>query len=169
MTLLLCRPNSCGGLRCALLALPLFLAACSACPREACKALDEFADQNGPAVAGSIAIESDAITNGCADCPFGGARIEIWSTDSPTTTSEQATAITQSAGPTFDLFKDGTYRQALDAGHYLFCVRPSCISLEVTSNTVTVNIKRREGPTSFFTAPSSGDKLSETFGFEVGY
>jgi len=61
------------------------------------------------------------------------------------------------------------FQEPLDSGHYLFCVRPSCVNVEVAKGTVTVNIKLREGPPSFFVSEDATRAPVEDFGFSVGF
>ena len=151
-----------------LLALPALLASCSDCAPQGCDGLKTATAQNGSGVAGVIATESDVVKNGCSDCSSGSAQIEIWSTQSVAVSDEEAGAITRATPPTATLTGNGSFSQVLSPGSYLFCVRPSCVSFQVSGSTLTVNIKRREGPTSFFMVSASGGGLSETYGFDVG-
>lgn len=149
-------------------ALPLLFASCSNCAPEGCDGLKSDAAENGSGVAGVIMAESDVVKNGCSDCAAGSANVEIWVTDSPVISTEQARAITQATNPAVNLSSTSSFSQVLQGGHYLLCVLPSCVSLEVSSTTVTINIKRREGPTSFFKLSASGGGMSETYGFDLG-
>lgn len=150
------------------LALPLLLASCSDCAPKGCDGLKTAAAQNGSGVAGAILAESDVVKGGCGECTSGSAGIEIWPNDSPVLDAETARAITQATSPQVNLSGTATFSQVLEPGHYLFCVRPSCVSIQVSGATTTVNIKRGEGPTSFFVSSASGGGLSETYGFDLG-
>lgn len=151
-----------------LVAIQFAMGCSSFCNRDGCNALKNKAEQSGAGVAGIIAGESDAVTNGCSDCDFSSALIEIWATESAPT-DDQARDITQAETPSVVLSSDRAFTQQLDPGHYLFCVRPSCVPIQVVDRTVTVNVKRREGPPSFFTESTPGSALAETFGVEVGH
>jgi hypothetical protein len=64
----------------------------------------------------------------------------------------------------------GRYVQPLEAGRYLLCVRPGCVDVTVAEGqTLTVNLKRRDGPTGFYVAQAIGVPLAEDYGFDVGY
>ena len=146
-----------------------FLTACPGCPTEGCDALQTIADGQGSAVAGIIAIQSDDVNNGCTECGFSDATIEIWSNPSSVSSDPEAKALVESAEALVAMPASSTSHQPLQPGTYLFCVRPSGISLTVNDDTLTVNIKRRFGPPSFFVAASNASFESEDFGFDVGF
>jgi hypothetical protein len=148
----------------------LVLAGCSAdCARQGCDALAQRAAQNGPGVAGVVASESDLVADGCAECSFDQATVEIWPTESPVTSADDARMLTAASGTPVTVSANPRFAEPLEQGNYLVCVRPNCVAVEVRTETITVNVKRRNGPTSFFLAASSGAALTEDYGFEVGY
>lgn len=147
----------------------LLLSCCSDCARDGCDALSRLATMNGDGIAGAVAVESDAVVDGCAECSLSSADIEVWPLASPVSSSSEALAITDSGPPQFSLTASENYVLELAAGTYLFCVRPNCAVVRVTAGVTTVNVKRREGPPSFFVAEPPASNPVETFGVEIGY
>jgi hypothetical protein len=141
---------------------------CADCDREGCDALGRAAPQAGTGIAGVVATSSDVVANGCQECPSGGASLEIWRTDAAITSQPAASAVASEREPDVAANVSGRYSQALGPGTHLLCVRPNCIGLSIAADeTLTVNIKRREGPTGFFVGPFDAEAPEEDFGFEV--
>jgi hypothetical protein len=117
-------------------------------------------------VAGVVASSSDLVVDGCQECSFGQANLELWRTDTPITTETAAITLLEERASDVTENVSAHYRLPLEPGPYLLCVRPNCVALTVVvDETLTVNIKRRNGATGFFV----GNPLEETFGFDVGY
>lgn len=139
---------------------------CADCDREGCDALTATAAAAGTGIAGVVAADSDVVVDGCGECPFSGAGLELWRVDTLITT-EAASIDVLAREPERTESVSGRYNLGLDPGTYLLCVRPSCIGLVVRDGeTLTVNIKRREGPTGFFIGGSGATSLEEDLGFE---
>lgn len=150
-----------------LAALTWALLSCNDCEREGCDALGRMAPRRETGVAGVVAMSSDLVINGCQECLFGEANLELWRTDTPITTETAAIALLDERASDVTEIVSGHYRRALEPGPYLLCVRPSCVALTVAADeTLTVNIKRRDGATGFFVGNAG---LEEDFGFDVGY
>ena len=146
------------------------LSACAECEREGCDALTRLAPQTDTAVSGVVAQQSDVVSDGCAECPLASAMLEVWTLEAPFERSSEVPALVAARPP--DLTRDiaGSYSQALSPGWHLLCVRPNCIELNThEEETLTVNIKRRDGPTGFFVGRPGSSPLEEDFGFEVGH
>jgi len=146
------------------------LSACAECEREGCDALTRLAPERGAGVAGVVAQQSDVVSDGCAECPLASATLEVWTLEAPFERRSEVPALVAARPP--DLTRDisGSYDQALSTGWYLLCVRPNCIEINVHEDeTLTVNVKRRDGPTGFFVGRHSSPSLEEDLGFEVGY
>jgi hypothetical protein len=120
-------------------------------------------------IAGTVATESDSVVDGCAECQPSSAKVELWTISTPVSSSNDALAITGSGAPDVSFDAAADYSFPLDPGSYLFCVRPNCAEVHVTSGATTVHVKLREGPPSFFIAEPPESKPVETFGFEVGF
>ena len=146
------------------------LSACADCERGGCDALTGLAAQGDTGVSGVVAELSDVVKDGCAECPLGSARLEVWTLQAPFEQRSEVAALVAARPP--DLTRDiaGRYSQALSPGWHLLCVRPNCVEINThEEETLTVNVKRREGPTRFFVGRPSSPRLEEDFGFEVGY
>ncbi len=149
------------------------LSACADCERGGCDALTGLAAQGDTgvsSVSGVVAEASDFVKDGCTECPLGSARLEVWTLQAPFEQSSEVAALVAARPP--DVTRDiaGRYSQALAPGWHLLCVRPNCVEINThEEETLTVNVKRREGPTGFFVGRPSSPRLEEDFGFEVGY
>lgn len=153
-----------------MLATAHWLSACADCNREGCDALTSLAPSGQTGIAGVVAEASDVVNDGCGECPLGNATIEVWALEAPLAQRSDAAALVAARAP--DLTRDaaGSYSQVLEPGWYLLCVRPSCVELDThEAETLTVNVKRRDGPTSFFVGRPSSSEMAEDYGFEVGY
>jgi hypothetical protein len=127
----------------------LFSTACSTCPRTGCDALSSPAGGSQSAIAGVIATESDEVTNGCQDCPFGSTQLALWKTSSAVADEASAQAVVVSA-PTVSFRAEGRYRELVDPGEYLVCSSPYCAAIRVDADRVTtVNVKLIYGPAQF--------------------
>lgn len=144
--------------------------ACADCDRQGCEALTRRAPEGDTGVAGVVAQVSDVVSDGCAECPLGRAAVELWTLEEPFYRRSEVPELVAARPPDLTLLAEGSYRQELSTGWYLLCVRPNCIELNPHEDEMlTVNIKRRDGPTSFFVGRPSSSSLEEDFGFEVGY
>jgi hypothetical protein len=142
---------------------------CTECNRDGCDALGQTATQGGTGVGGVVAESSDLVKNGCEECPLGKATLRIWRVDAPIASESDAVALLTEREPDVTQDVSGRYRYALEAGQYLLCVRTNCINLGITANeTLTVNIKGRDGPTGFFVGSGASTSLKEDYGFDVG-
>jgi hypothetical protein len=129
-----------------------------------------MATQGGTGLAGVVAQSSDLVTNGCEECPLGKATLQIWRVDAAIENKAAAVALLEEREPDVTQDVSGRYRIALEPGQHLLCVRPNCIGLTVAAaETVTVNIKRRDGPTGFFIGARNVTSFKEDFGFDVGF
>jgi hypothetical protein len=144
--------------------------ACADCDRQGCEALTRLAPERGAGISGVVAQVSDVVTDGCAECPLGRATVELWTLEEPFYRLSEVPALVAARRADLIFFAEGAYSQALSTGWYLLCVRPNCIELNPHEDeTLTVNIKRRDGPTSFFVGRHSSSSIEEDFGVEVGY
>jgi hypothetical protein len=142
---------------------------CDDCPRDGCDALETPAAQGSTGIAGVVAYEEDVVNNGCQECPFGEATIELWKLSTAVDSKPAAVAVVQGREPDTTLRVSRHYRRELEPGDYLMCAAPNCIGVKVTANeTVTVNIKTRYGKTGFFVGSRSTTGLDEEFGFDMG-
>ena len=107
-------------------------------------------------------MQSDLVSNGCQECPFSQAQVQMWKVEAPSTPETDVAAIggkppivTISAAPFF--------RRTLDPGTYVVCVDGQCIEAAVQAGQVTtVNIMKRDGPMGFWTADGSGQFTEAT-------
>lgn len=145
----------------------LGLAGCAECPTEGCDALRDRAPGRQPGIGGIIASQSDVVVNGCEECGFAEASIEVFRLKEPVTSAEAASAAIGMTSPLVKLVASARYNAPLDPGAYLVCVARQCLSVRVMDGAVTtVNIKQRFGPTSFFVVDPASNQLHEQFGFE---
>jgi hypothetical protein len=146
------------------------LSGCAECDREGCDSLDERAAAQGTGIGGVVAHQSDVVADGCAECPLGEARLELWAVAESVGTEAAARSLIAARGPDVTASVSGRYIHPLQAGRYLLCVRPGCVDVTVAEGqTLTVNLKRRDGPTGFYVAQTIGIPLAEDYGFDVGY
>jgi hypothetical protein len=146
------------------------LSACADCDRERCDALTRLAPPRETGVSGVVAGLSDVVSDGCAECTLTSATLEVWTLETPFDQRSEVPVLV--AARPADLTREiaGSYNQALEPGWHLLCVRPSCIEINThEGETLTVNVKRRDGPTGFFVGRPSSSRLEEDFGFDVGY
>jgi hypothetical protein len=146
------------------------LLSCADCDRSGCERLGELATQGDTGVSGVVAAQSDLVTDGCQECPMGEATLTIWRVDTAVTDAAAAAATVAQREPDVTENVSGQYSRALEAGPHLLCVRPRCIGLTITTGeTLTVNVKRLDGPVSFFVGAPGVANLRESPGLEVGY
>jgi hypothetical protein len=126
----------------------VFVAGCNPCDRSGCEVRDNPAKDSGhSAIAGTVSTETDVVVNGCQECPFGSATLSVWKTATATMDSATAKAIVDGSAATVVVQANQRYLQALDPGTYLVCIRPSCVSLDVTAGHVTtLNVEQVYGP-----------------------
>ena len=146
------------------------LLACEDCAREGCDSLAQRAAQNGTSLAGVVAESSDVVGNGCQECPFGTAELEAWKVEAPVTSASAVADLLDHRLPDWEKAVSERYSIALAPGFYLLCARPSCVNLTIADGqTSTANVKRRNGPTSFFVGGADAERLAEDFGLDVGF
>jgi hypothetical protein len=146
------------------------LLACQECHREGCDALHSSAAQDGVGIAGIVASSSDVVSNGCEECLFGSTTVKLWQVDAPVGDATAASELTTTVAPTMAIAANQHYRAAAASGKYLLCVLSNCINIALSGNeTATVNIKLRNGPTSFFLRKAGSTQLTEDYGFAVAY
>jgi hypothetical protein len=123
-------------------AVALTLFACHPCDESGCAALEDHASEAGTAVAGAIVYQDDVVENGCLECPFGGAQIDVWQVDGPVDSDDEAQAIVSERDSDAMLEAHERYALELDPGHYLFCAhRYLCTAISVTEGeTLTVHV-----------------------------
>lgn len=103
-------------------------------------------------------------------CPFDAALLEIWQTPALVEDENTARARVEESTASIALEARFLYEQALDAGSYLVCVRPSCAAVWVEQDAITtVNIRRLMGPTHFVVFDPGASAGRDAVGFEVGY
>jgi hypothetical protein len=151
------------------LALACPLLGCTDCERDGCDALEERAEAAGPGVGGVVALQSDVVNDGCAECPLGAAHLDAWRVDAPVTTIDEAVAVVHGRDPDLTQDVSGRYHLALEPAAYLVCVRPDCVAVTITAETTTLNLERREGPTRFFIGQPNVEGLQEARLFTVRY
>lgn len=146
----------------------LAVACGSSCPREGCDALRSRASGNVAGIGGVVAYESDVVENGCAECGFGDATIEVYALSAPVTSDAEASAVVRDASPLTSIEASRRYSAPLEPGEYLVCVHTNCIDVRVATGAVTtVNVKLRYGPASFFVVDAFAGGFVEDFGFDV--
>jgi hypothetical protein len=132
--------------------------------------MTKMAAQSGSGVAGVVAQSSDVVSDGCTECPLAAATLQIWTLAGPFEQRSSAAELVSTRPPDVTREVEGNYRETLDPGWHMLCVRPSCVELNVhAGETLTLNIERREGPTRFFVGKPSTGPLTADDGFEVGY
>jgi hypothetical protein len=149
----------------AALGVAIFTCGCSSesCDRTGCDAVRELATGISVGIAGVVAAGSDVVSNGCQECPFAQARVEIWRVESPTT-PEADVASTVGRAPLATISAAPYFRKTLDQGTYVVCADASCTEASVqTGLLTTVNVMKKFGPTSFWTVGESG-AFTETDG-----
>ena len=121
-------------------------------------------------MAGVVAESSDLVVNGCHECAFGSATLQAWRVDAPMGSEADVATLTEQRAPDWEEQVSQRYSLPLEPGSYVLCVRPNCINLTIAEGqTLTANIKRRNGPTSFFVGGTDAARFAEDFGFDVGY
>lgn len=145
----------------------LLAGGCGDCPREGCDAMGVAAGGGVTGIAGAVASSSDVTANGCTECPLDGGDVEVYPVDVAVGSDAEAAQVISGGGQT-RLFLAGRYAQALAPGRYLVCTWSSCVNAAVADGrTSTVNIKFRNGRTSFYVLDSDHAQLAEDFGFDV--
>jgi hypothetical protein len=92
----------------------------------------------------------------------------IWHVETPIADDDLAKSAVSERAPDLTVVVAGRYDRALDAGSYLLCEHTNCVGIDVIAGEkITVNIKRRNGPTSFFVGGTRAEKLDEDFGVDV--
>jgi hypothetical protein len=155
----------------AAISLSASLSGCNDCNRDGCEALELQAPESGTGIGGVVASESDSVNEGCQECAFqAGGGVAIWHVEAAVSSPAAANAVFAAAEPLRVNAPGGSFYAALAPGQYLVCAAPNCINVAVTADaTSTVNVKRRNGPTSFFVVDAQSQRLEEDYGLDVGY
>lgn len=146
------------------------LLGCSDCDRQGCEALRKRAPERGTGIGGVVAAASDLVEDGCRECGFqSGGAVAIWQVEGRVSTPAAANDVVAAADPVLASVRAGRFHALLQPGQYLVCSAPNCINVSVAADaTTTVNVKRRDGPTSFFVVDPQSRALEEDFGLDVG-
>ena len=143
------------------------LVGCAECVTEGCDALRDRASGRQSGIGGIVASRSDVVANGCEECGFDRASIEVFQLKGTLASNDVASAAMSATTPHATIAAFERYHLKLDPGAYLVCVTLHCIGVTVAADTLTtVNIKLRYGPTSFFIIDSASNRFTEQFGFE---
>jgi hypothetical protein len=143
------------------------LVGCAECVTEGCDALRDRAPGHHSGIGGVVASQSDVVANGCQECGFAHASIEVFQLQGTLASADVASAAMNATSPLATIAADERYHLNLDPGAYLVCVTLRCIGVTVVADTVTtINIKLRYGPTSFFVIDSASNRFTEQFGLE---
>ena len=135
----------------------LGLTGCAECVTEGCDALRDRAPGHQSGIGGVIASQSDVVANGCQECGFAEASIDVFRLE----------AAIDMTSPLARIAASTRYNVNLEPATYLVCVTRQCLSVRVVDDAVTtVNVKQRFGPTSFFVVETASNKFEEQFGFE---
>ena len=154
----------------------LLQGSCMPCQRSGCEAYQRRASATiRQGVAGAVAAPSDAIGNGCQECPLSQATLRVWRAEDPIVTGDAAQSLA-AATPTFVVEADQHYELALDPADFLLCasggtsipVSP-CAAFSVVSGSVaTINVEIRNGPTSLLVFDANVSiPRPETFDFSA--
>jgi hypothetical protein len=144
---------------------------CGDCDRQGCESLERRAPERGTGIGGVVAVSSDVVADGCQECGFeSGGAVAIWAVDGWVSTPAAANQVLAAADPVWANVLDGRFYAPLAPGQYLVCATPNCVNVTVPADTTTtVNIKHRNGPTSFFVVDPRSRSLVEDYGIAVGY
>jgi hypothetical protein len=94
----------------------------------------------------------------------------MWAVEGSVNTPAAANQVLAAADPVRASVGDGRFHAPLAPGQYLVCAAPNCINVAVAADTTTtVNVKRRDGPTSFFVDDPISGSLVEDYGLDIGY
>jgi hypothetical protein len=144
----------------------LAVGGCADCDTSGCNLLQRGAAQKGSGIGGVIAQKSDVVENGCAECPFGEALVEVWATEGAVERDEAA-VLTATNSLVTAVVATKRYHVALAPGSYVLRVTRQCVNVVVTAErTLTVNLKQRNGPTGFWMTGPGTSAMAETFGFD---
>jgi len=154
-----------------LLGLVASLLGCSDCDRQGCESLRQRAPERGTGIGGVVAASSDVVENGCQECAFeSGGSVAIWEVEGFVSSPAAANQVLAAGDPVRASARAGRFHALLAPGQYLVCSAPNCINVAVAADaTTTVNVKRRDGPTSFFVVDPESRALVEDYGLDVGY
>jgi len=147
------------------------LLGCSDCDRQGCEALRQRAPGRATGIGGVVAASSDVVGDGCQECGFeSGGAVPIWKAEGVVSTPAAANDVLATADPVHASVRAGRFFAPLEPGSYLVCSVPNCINVTVAADTTTtVNVKLRNGPTSFFVVDPESRALVEDYGLDVGY
>lgn len=88
--------------------------------------------------------------------------------ETPTEEEDEAKSVVSERPPNLTVEVLESYEQALFTGSYLLSKGTGCVGIHVTEGKrLTVNIKLRYCPTSFFVGGAQGENFEEDFGFDV--
>lgn len=125
------------------------------------------ASESVTGIAGSVAHLSDVTEDGCTECLLDQGELDVYPLAMPARSDAEAASVIAQGGHTrFAIAQQ--YQQELSPGTYLVCTWSSCANVEVTAgHTSTVNVKLRNGRTSFFVLDAKHTELVEDFGLDV--
>ena len=119
-------------------------------------------------VAASVALasSSDVVENECQECPFAATTLGLWRTEELVTTADMRGEV-DGREPDQTLQADANYSAALDPGYYVVCQTDEpCVAFQLRDgDLITINVKLRYGPPSFFVFDAKGKRQDEIFGF----
>jgi hypothetical protein len=147
--------------------LALVVVACSDCDRDGCEAMHTPSRSSvETGIAGSVASLSDTSMNDCQECPFAATTLELWHTEAlVTTVEERDTIVSRAADQAVEA--DASYSAPLEPGNYLVCEADvPCVAFQLRDgDRITINVKRRYGPTGFIVFDARGKRQEEIFDF----
>jgi hypothetical protein len=143
---------------------------CGDCDREGCESVQQRTPERGTGIGGVVATSSDVVADGCQECGFqSGGAVAIWEVERVVSTPAAANQVLAAADPVRASVREGRFYAPLAPGRYLVCSAPNCINVTVAADTTTtVNVKLRNGPTSFFVVDPASRALVEDYGLDVG-
>jgi hypothetical protein len=148
---------------------------CTPCDRSGCEAIARRASPSIPqGVAGSVALLSDVVANGCQECRLSKTDLRLWQRAMPVIDADTA-RIVQHNEPPMVVSADGRFAVALPVGrNFLFCLgRPEssegqpCAAFTVEAQKVTtINAKLVFGPSTLLVFdPGATSPRPETVDF----
>jgi hypothetical protein len=133
----------------------------SDCDRSGCDAMTSPASGISVGIAGVVASESDLVENGCHECPFGQAQVEIWKVDTPITPEADVRSVVLGKPRIVTIVAAPFFRKTLDPGTYVVCMESACVEVSVEPGLVTtVNIMKGFGTQNFWIAEGSGQSTN---------
>lgn len=122
-------------------------------------------------IGGSVADESDVVSEGCQECRFSSAELKVWSTVTPVSDAVAARSVVAGSSAKFTIVAISNYEKELDPGYYLVCsLQNKCASVTVTENGVfTINVKATFGPGSILVFEPGTDTPRTGGIFDIDY